>query len=125
MISGREDSISRILPRLNANSELGKSNSPTAYFCEHEYKECLQELIETNFLVPRLLARQEYVAAISGPAINPYMESLAEAIDQFQAECSLLLCGFNDDKEAYILQLAEPGIVTDLTRTGFGAVGSG
>src|ERR1019366_9189996 len=45
-------------------------------------------------------------------------------IHAFQLDCALLVCGF-DARGAYILSVDNLGIVTDMTTTGFHAIGSG
>ena len=126
LISGGEVGISKVLSALSAREEdLGESVSETTKICEMEYKKALDELVEAKFLAPRLITRAEYIHAISGPSINPYFKQIAEEIDKFDMDCTLLLCGFDKNREPFILDLSNPGIVSDMTRTGFQSIGSG
>jgi hypothetical protein len=65
------------------------------------------------------------VKAISSGDMNPYIREIAEEIDRFTMDCSLLVCGFDDKKDPYILLVENPGIVVNMSTTGFHAIGSG
>lgn len=96
LFSGGEEASSRVLGRLLAREdEVGLNAKDTANLCEEEYKLAVDELIEAKFLRPRLLTPQQYVAAISAPSMNPYMRSIAKKIDEFEMNCSLLVCGYD------------------------------
>jgi len=103
----------------------GKTKAEVVTVCEAEYKEAMDELIEAQFLRPRLLTKQDYVTAITAPQMNPYIRTLAEDVKAFQLECQFLVCGFASNGLPYILSLDNPGIITDMTQTGFHAIGSG
>lgn len=108
-------------------SDLGKNKTKAEILsvCETEYKDAMNELIEATFLRPQLLSKQDYIAAITAAQINPFMMSVAEEIKAFQMDCQLLVCGFASNGLPYILTVESPGIVTDMTQTGFHAIGSG
>jgi hypothetical protein len=125
LISGEEESTTRMLGYFASFVELGDERPPTWKFCEAYYKRCVEELIEAYFLQPKLISREQYIAAISGAQINPYIRNIADSIDKYNMNCDIILCGFDADKEAYIFSVAWPGIVTDMTLTGFHAIGGG
>jgi hypothetical protein len=125
MTSGGEQGISKVLAALLDKSGIGLDVSETIKICESQYKKAVDELVEAKFLTPRLITRSEYIAAISVPSLNPYFKSIAEKIDEFNMNCDLLLCGFDAKWKPFILELTHPGIVTDMTRTGFHSIGSG
>lgn len=125
LVSGEEDCISRVINKLADNSQLGQHLHDTAAYCEKSYQDSSQELIEATFLRPRLLTRAEYVAAISGTEINQYIHGVAGLVDDYKMQCEVLLCGIDARPESYILWLSRPGVITDMTRTGFHAIGSG
>jgi hypothetical protein len=126
MFAGSEEPTSRVLAGMfTREDDLGKDLPQTVGICEVEYKRALDELIEAKFLGRRLLDRTKYIAAISGPEINSYMRGVAEQIDNFEMDCGLLVCGFDSKGEAFILDVSPPGIVTNMTVTGFHAIGSG
>ncbi len=125
LISGDEQATTRMLGYLALMPTLGQDRPTTWKFCEEIYKKCADDLIEANFLTPRLLTRQEYIAAISQTDINAYIHNVAKSIDGYQMSCEIILCGFDSGAEPHIFHLAAPGIVTDMVPTGFHAIGSG
>lgn len=126
MFAGSEEPTSRVLAALFVHeNEIGENIRKTVEICEREYKQSVDELVEAKFLRPRLLTREQYVSATSGSEINPYIRNVAEQIDKFEMDCVLLVCGFDSEKKPFILEVGPPGIVTDMTVTGFHAIGSG
>jgi hypothetical protein len=126
MFAGSEEPTSKVLAALLAHeNEIGENIRKTVEICEREYKQSVDELVEAKFLTPRLLARKDYLAAISGSEINPYMRDVAENIDRFEMDSALIVCGFDSEKKAFILDLEPPGIVTDMSILGFHAIGTG
>jgi hypothetical protein len=125
MFSGEETAISKVTTALHAKgTELwGNGKTETIQVCEDEYKHVLDALVEAKFLTPRLLTRQDYVAAVSGQQINSYAKSLAEDIANYELDCDLLICGFDYIKSPFIIDVKSPGIAADMTMTGFQAVG--
>ena len=63
MFSGGEAEGTRILAALVENSDAigGKSKLDAIQACETAFKNALNEIIETKFLVPRLLTKDSYV----------------------------------------------------------------
>jgi 20S proteasome alpha/beta subunit len=84
-----------------------------------------------KFLNP-FLSSGEYKKALLKPEVNDVIKGIAESIrkDREDAEqptfsCGLVLCGFDDTKKPYMLDLGRFGVCTDMTPTGFCATGSG
>ncbi len=127
LMSGGEEESSRVIRSLHSNVASPRSIEKLVSSCEESYKKCLQELLRIKFLDSRLLTRKEYVSGITGPHINPYMHELADSLVNTGRKfgCDLLICGFDPRAKPFILYLTAPGVVTDMTRTGFHAVGSG
>lgn len=127
MFSGDEESTQRVLANLiSVGDEIGrKPRREIIKICEAQYKEAVDDLIETKFLRPRLLTKQDYVRAITAPKLNHMLRSLADEIKKFQIGCDVMVCGFDDKKKPFILEISSPGVVTDMTMTGFHAIGSG
>lgn len=125
MTSGNEEELSRFVASLLATENFGSDVRSISKKCEDEYKTSLEELIDRKFLFPRLLTREQYVTATSGAQINKYMHSLADQIGSYSMVCDVLLCGYEARGDPFILSAYHPGIVTDMTRTGFHAVGAG
>ena len=92
---------------------------------EEEYQEAVQEIAEARFLKPRLITRDEYIRGISGKNINSFMESVAKEIKNYESDCSLIVSGFDEREKPFILTIDPPGVVTDMTITGFHSIGSG
>lgn len=126
MFSGDEETTSRVLGKVIAReNELGDDVAATRAILEEEYREAIEEIIEAKFLAPRLLTRDDYIKAISLTSINSFIESIAKEVKSHEPGCSLLVCGFDKSDRAFILHLDSPGVVTDMTITGFHSIGSG
>lgn len=125
MFSGDELPISKMTAALYAKGkELWYKQRPSIVkICEDQYKGVLDELVEGTYLTPRLLKRTDYTAAITGTSINSYIKDLAEQIAAFNPQCDLLVCGFDSLGTPFILDIKTPGIASDMTMTGFQAVG--
>ena len=125
MFAGGERDIGELVARLIViQDELGTSKAETKRKMEAECIEAVNFVVDHEFLIPRRLTREEYVIGTTGKAINPHMESLARDIENFEFDCSLLVCG-SDNGKPFILDLNNRGIAVDLTTTGFQAIGSG
>lgn len=126
MFSGGERDTSKVLARILAKPEnIGVTVASTIKFLETEYKDAVDELTEQLHLSPRLLTRANYLSAISSQQVNSYIRSVADDIDKFEMDCGLLVCGFDQGQAPFILDVMHPGVVVDMTTTGFHAIGSG
>src|SRR6202035_5856388 len=119
MFAGAEEPTSKVLAGLIAEADQisGKSRKEIIKICEAQYKQSMDELIEAKFLVPRLLSRQNYLAAITGETINRYVQAIANEINSFVMDCDLLVCGFEGNGKPFIVHVTHPGIGTDMTMT--------
>ncbi len=131
LISGNDDATSRILAKLSLRDDLGLKREQTKVSCENAYRESEEEVLEMRFLHP-FLSRKEYKEALSKERVNQVVRSIAEEIrkdretqSQPTFGCNVLLCGFDDKKQPYLIKLGGHGICTDATLTGFCAIGSG
>lgn len=126
LVSGGESEFERIVRKLLRNSNLGKSLPDTIAFAEKCYQDARDELISIRHLKPNLINDPEIlrVAAMS-PSANRYVRELAQTVASFDMGCWILLCGFDEQGSGFILRLENPGQVTDLTRLGYHAIGSG
>ena len=124
LVSGDDGHLDPVLRGINV-ANVGSDLKKLLDTSEKVYKEAITKMVTAEFLTPRLLKREEYVAAISGTGLNPYMQELADDIADFELNCDLLLCGFDKNRKAYVISLRHPGVPADVTRSGFCAVGSG
>lgn len=131
MIAGNDDAIARVLAKLVAHDELGKNRKDTKDYCETAYREAESELLEMRHIRP-FMSKEKFEDALMKEQVNSVVEGIAEAIrsDRNDSEeptfsCELILCGFDEKKEPYILTLLDPGACTDTTQTGVSAIGSG
>jgi len=125
LFAGGERDISEVISRILADEgQLGKNKRQTKTTLERESKGAIDFIVDRLYLAPRQLTRTEYVNAISGGQINAYMKTVAEEIHNFQLDCSLLVCA-SEGTRMFILGLDREGLVTDMTTTGFDAIGSG
>jgi len=131
MFSGAEKGLSRVLAEmLETEGACGNGKKETRQWCESKYKTASEEIIQIEILNRRLLTRHDYVNAITAAQLNQYIQTIAEEVDKFDMGCDLLVCGFDFSSIAkvgnpFIFDLGHPGIATDMTHTGFHAIGSG
>lgn len=127
MFSGAEEPNSKVLANFIARADdlHGKARQEIVKICEAAYREIVDELAEAKFLRPRLLTRKDYLSAITSSPLNAYIKAVAQEIDKFELNCNLLVCGFDIHQVPFILDVYHPGIATDMTLTGFHAIGSG
>jgi 20S proteasome alpha/beta subunit len=125
LFAGSEDVTSRVLGKiLGVGDSIGDDVAESRKILEKEYQEAVDELVTARYLTPRLLSKQDYVQATSHH-MNAHMRSIAAEIRGYEADCALLVCGFDAQNRPFILYLDSPGTVTDMTRTGFHSIGSG
>jgi hypothetical protein len=126
LTAGSDRYITQLLGKITECDEYtGSSLTNVISFLEGKYQECVKEMQETEILLPRLLTREQYVAAISGSDGNASIREIDHDIRQFQFDCALIVCGFVQKIRPYILLLEPPGVVTDCTNNGFCVIGSG
>jgi 20S proteasome alpha/beta subunit len=127
LTAGAEKSISRMLGKFRSNNDFGKSLSQTISDCQIASKECMFELLENDFLNRHMLTLQQYVDIISRPEINDHIRAVMDDMQNYQHDnaCQLIVCGFTANSEPFLLKVCCPGVTTDITATGYCAVGSG
>jgi hypothetical protein len=125
LFAGGERDTGEIIARLIVSQDkIGTSKSETKKKIEFESKEAIDFLVDRLYLSPRQLKREEYVAAISGQQINSHIRKIAEEVDEFSLNCHLIVCG-SDSGNLFIFNMDSSGIATDMSTTGFHAIGSG
>jgi hypothetical protein len=125
MFAGGEDGVSRVLSKLLARDTLGATVEEIKKTVEDDFKESIEEIVQIRILNPNLLTKGQYILAMSGQSVNPFIRSLAERVDNFDLNCEMLICGFAASGEPFILYAVSKGLVDDMARTGFQAIGSG
>jgi len=126
MMSGDEEGTSRVLSALAAVPDLGNTVAEIRTKCEGVYRECIREVVDQKFIYPRLLTREIYEAAIAKEQVNVVIQAISAEIARYDIGCDFIICGFDSKKAPFILDLSAPdGMVTDMTSTGFSAIGSG
>ncbi len=103
----------------------GNKRSESAAVCEEQYRSAVDDLVEATILRPRLLTKEKYLMAATGASANDLVRGIADEMKGFDMKCDLLVCGFDIDRVPFILDVASPGIASDMTLTGFQAIGSG
>lgn len=132
MISGADRSIGRVLSKLVLRDDLGRNREATQKYCEEAYREAEREILELRYLGP-FISSEEYRQALLRKRVNSVVRSISKKIDKDRDEncndptfsCSLVLCGFDEQKKPYLLSLESPGVCTDMTLNGFCSIGSG
>ncbi len=126
LFAGGEEATSRVLGKVIARAdEIGNDIAETRKILESEYEEAVNELITAKYLTPRLMTKAEYIKATSLPEINSYIRGIATEVQNYVADCSLIVCGFDVNGKPFILSVDAPGVAIDMTTTGFHAIGSG
>ncbi|MGD0628208.1 MAG: hypothetical protein ABR987_02590 [Terracidiphilus sp.] len=127
MVSGDEEPVSRVLAHLTAvGGDIGgKPLADTILLVEQQYAKAVDELVFAKLIRPRQLTRDEYIRALTAPGENHIIRALADEVSRFSLECTVLVCGFDDRDEAFILSVGTPGVAINMTGTGFHAIGSG
>jgi 20S proteasome alpha/beta subunit len=127
LFSGGEESSSKVLGKfIGHGKELWrKERNGIIQTCEEQYVAAVNALVDAKFLRPRLLDRKQYLNAITAATANDIMRALADEVKAFDMQCDLLVCGFDNFDEPFILSLGHPGIAMDMTITGHHAIGSG
>ena len=82
---------------------------------------------DIEVLLPRLLTRLQFVAAVSGTSDNLYINDIEKEINLLadNYDCSCLIAGFDSGRLPYIFAINPPGAITDWTNTGHYSVGEG
>lgn len=57
--------------------------------------------------------------------MNSFIESIAKETKNYEPDSALIASGFDESGRPFILYLGSPGVVTDMTITGFHSIGSG
>jgi len=126
LTAGTDRYIMRLLGKIaDYDGYAGSSLTNVISFLERKCQECVKEMQDIEVLLPRLLTREQYVAAISESDGNALICEIDRDIRQFHFECELIVCGFIQKLLPYVLLLEPPGVVTDCTNNGFCAIGSG
>jgi hypothetical protein len=127
MVSGDEESTSRVIAHLYAVKDQigGMPLADTVLLCEEQYAKAVDELVFAKIIRPRQLTRDEYIEALTATGDNHIIRSIADDVAKFSLKCSFLVCGYDDRREPFILSLDSPGVATNMTGTGFHAIGSG
>jgi hypothetical protein len=125
LFSGEEDFSLDLVAELEKDSDFGKSLRGSMSIAETAYKTLLDKRVETEVLIPKLLKKSDYLGLLGGPSVtSEYVKSLAREINEYEINCSMLVCGFENGK-GFIFQVAYPGRARDCTHTGYDAIGSG
>jgi hypothetical protein len=127
LTAGSDRYNTRLLHKIqNFDGYLGPLDQTITYL-EQKYQECVIEMQNTEILLPYMLTRDEYVAAISSASVNPHIRNIEDQIRRFHDEfdCEMIICGFAEKLVPYILCIKPPGVVIDCTNNGFQASGSG
>jgi hypothetical protein len=124
LFAGGEDGISRVLSKFLARDTFGKTSLEIRSACEADYKESIKELVEIRILHPHITYEQ-YVSVMSRGVINPVIKQLSREVNAFDFNCEMLVCGFDSLRKPFIHYAVSKGVVDDMARTGFQAIGSG
>lgn len=126
MISGGEEGTTRVISSLLSHVDLGTTAGAIKTKCESDYTQCVEELINIKFLNPQLIDPKEYKKAVLAAPANSIIEGVSKEVRGFDVDCELIICGFDSKSKPFIFHQTNPsGSITDMTFTGFAAIGSG
>ncbi len=124
LTSGDDRNISRLVKGLKKQLKV-QNVDEIVRTCEDVYGRCFAELTTRQHLSQILMSPKEFVAAVSGTAINPFVEGVARKMAKYNMDCDVVLCGFDSSGRPFLVQAESPGVATDVTSQGFEVIGSG
>lgn len=80
---------------------------------------------DTNILHTAGISRERYEQAISSPSVSEPIFELFKEMREYDFECDIMICGFDDARAAYILSVSPPGKLYYWWIQGFNSIGSG
>ncbi len=125
MISGRDGESERYISKLSKNVLLGKSLSDSLAYCEEQYHLTREELLNIYVLKPALMKTSSLHDASLLAQPNDFVKDVIREAKEFRLFCSLILCGFDEKGNSFIVNIDHPGVANDYSRVGFHAIGSG
>lgn len=131
LISGRVSRCNTVIRRveeaINNDTNISKTPSKIAMYFGQKYREYRDELIDETILAPFRLTSDLW--AKRNQSLLPLSDKLAYEIQtnmrEFNVECELIICGFDEYKKANIIKVGHPGISYNVTNEGFCVIGSG
>jgi hypothetical protein len=127
LTSGADKYLTRFLRKIDDFAGYNGPLNETINYLEDKYKECITEMQQIEILTPNAITREEYIGALASETQSPIIQAIREQLEKFRKEfdCELLVCGFAQQTQPYLLWLYPPGNVTDCTNNGIAAVGGG
>lgn len=125
MVSGDVPSYERYMKKLGLRDTLGSDVRALIKGCEDDYLEMREELITIRHLQPVFMDKAAFHEQSLKNEQNEFVKSLLDTVRTFKAECSVLVGGFDQNGDAFLVGVEDPGEGTDYTRTGYHAIGSG
>jgi len=94
---------------------------------EDSYRQCRQREIENQILFPQLMTADLLTARPASllPLPNGHYSSLIKAINDFDTQTNVMICGFDANGCPHIMTIAEPGTCLSFDSLGYHAVGIG
>ena len=96
------------------------------------YQKSREESVVDQILTPRLLTKELLTKELLVgrrsellPLPGSYSDDVLRELRAFQAQCDLLLCGFDSGGTPHIFSVVEPGVSIDHDMSGYHAIGSG
>jgi 20S proteasome alpha/beta subunit len=121
------DIVSRISQSLKKDRSRADSWQSMMDCAKRAYQECREVSVVDNVLTPHLLTKELLVArpATLLPLERDHYMALVDKIDDYEVDCSLLVCGFDKFKKPHIFSFDDPGVYKNHDATGYWAVGIG
>lgn len=91
------------------------------------YQQCRELSVVENILTPHLLTKDLLVArpATLLPLEKDHYMGLIDKLDEYEVDCSLLVCGFDKNDKPHIFSFHDPGVYQNHDETGYWAIGIG
>lgn len=122
------EDVIRVAEARIAQNETISDSYPSIMDCmKAAYQAVRESAIVDQILRPNLLTKEDFVSRSNAllPLQDSYFLGIANNVNGFRLDCSLLVCGFDEAGEGRIFSVDEPGVVNSHELTGFHAIGSG
>jgi hypothetical protein len=88
LTAGSDRYITRLLRKISDFSGYAGPIATVISFLEEKFQESVREMQDIEILLPRMLTREQYVAAISGACVNYHIKEIDDDIRRFYFDCA-------------------------------------
>src|SRR5271155_2821476 len=126
LMAGSVAHCEAILAILLPDTDFGKNINAAASFLRQAYENKFAMFQDTEVLHRNGIDRDLYKQMLISTQTPRVLERLVEDMQEFAAhkwDCDLMICGFDENKSAYIMSVSAPGNVVVQTIQGYYSIG--